>query len=190
VGKEGPADTQEMPASRILVAAALLAGLAAPATASAAHREAPSHQTRAHKVASPATATSLVKSAATVARRYWGVVPCSGQITYGGGKALAPGVDPTTDAWATFDSSLGANNLAAPASSYQNCAISLARWRWPTAASMAEDWDMFCTTVVHETGHLLGRPHDLRHGSVMAPVFTDTSSVPSICRKTRPRAAR
>ena len=62
------------------------------------------------------------------------------------------------DAWVTFDSSLGANNLAAPAGSYSNCVIALARWCWPTSASMSEDWDMLCTTMIHEMGHLLGHP--------------------------------
>ena len=73
----------------------------------------------------------------------------------------APASIPTTDAWVTFDTPLGANNLAAPASTYTNCTISFARWRWPTAASMREDWEH----VLHDDdrtscGHLLGHPHD------------------------------
>jgi hypothetical protein len=55
---------------------------------------------------------------------------------------------------------------------------------------MWSDWNMFCLTVVHEMGHLLGHPHSLAPGSVMAPVFTGESSVPSICRAERPRPVR
>lgn len=161
-----------MTASRILIATAIFAGLAAPATAGAASSPAP------------------VKAAAAAAHRYWGATPCNGRITVVTRSRLVAGTAPTTDAWVTFTSSLGANNLAAPAAGYRNCAISLARWRWPTTASMSADWELLCATMIHETGHLLGRPHDLRRGSVMAPVFGEGSSLPSICRTMRPRAGR
>jgi hypothetical protein len=181
-----------MQPSRILAAAAIVAGLATPATADAAQRGAQSHRSPAHTLVSPArtAAATPLKAAVAVGRRYWRAVPCNGKIKFVARSPLAPGVNPATDAWVTFDSSLGANNLAAPAGSYTNCVIALARWRWPTSASMSEDWDMLCTTMIHEMSHLLGHSHDLTRGSVMAPVFTDGSSVPSICRTTRPRAAR
>jgi hypothetical protein len=121
-----------------------------------------------------------------LAERYWGAVPCGGQITVRADQPLAAGMDATTDAWATFQSSLGANDLQAPAATYSDCTISLARWQWPTRSRQAADWDMFCLTVVHEMGHLLGQPHSLAPGSVMAAVFVDEANVPPVCRAARP----
>jgi Matrixin len=124
--------------------------------------------------------------ATTVAGRYWGAVPCHGRFAVLADRPLAPGLDPTTDGWATFNSPLGQNNLEAPASTYTHCVISLAHWQWPTRTAIESDWNMFCLTVIHEMGHLLGHPHSSTPGSVMAPMFTDESSVPPICRATRP----
>lgn len=171
---------------RILAAAALAAALAFPATASAAQRGAESQPRAASKAAAP------LQAAFSVAKRYWGATPCNGEVELLARQSPATGDTRVNDAWATFDSSLGANNLAAPASSYTNCTIAFsAGGPWPTVKSMRNDWNMFCTTMTHEFGHLLGHAHDSTPGSVMLPVFNDRSSVTASCRAGGPaRAAR
>jgi hypothetical protein len=157
---------------RVLAAAVISAALVGPATAGAAQ-------------------PTPLDVAAGVGARYWGAVPCGGQVKVLARRRLAAGLDAATDAWVTFDTPLGANNLTAPAGTYTNCTIVFARRRWPTAASMRADWGIFCATMTHELGHLLGHQHDETPGSVMAPVFTDYSSVPASCRAARPaRTAR
>ncbi len=134
----------------------------------------------------PDKASAVLGLAAGIAQRYWGAIPCDGHVTIVAQRSLTVGADAGTDAWVTFDSPSGANNLTAPADTYANCTIAFGRSRWPTTASMREDWDMLCLTMVHEMGHLLGHVHDTTPGSVMAPVFTDYSSEPSTCRKPGP----
>jgi Matrixin len=180
-----------LPLSLILAAIVLVASSAnasgrpsrAPHAAPTPYGQSSGRQLPRGWVVSPDPATL----ATAVAESYWGATPCGGQVAVRANVPLAAGLSTTTDGWVTFDSSLGPNNLGAPAGTYSNCTISLARWRWPTQVAMQSDWNMFCLTVTHEMGHLLGHPHDLTPGSVMAPVFTDESNVPQICRSERPR---
>ena len=175
--------------NRLLIAAVLAVTMfSAVSSASAASRTgsaaaASHHVTQPRRVAAvtPVAARNPVTTAAAIAERFWGAIPCDGEIKIVAASPLAPGLAPGTDAWVTFGSSLGADNLDAPASTYTACTITLAHWQWANWSAMEGDWGMFCLTVTHEMGHLLGHKHTLRTGSVMNPVFTDDSDVPAIC---------
>lgn len=170
-----------MPSRRLLTTAVLLAALSAPGPASAA----PAHVAPASTPAPP-RATALLGAAFEAGLMHWGALPCGGDVKVLAHRGLTPGMATDTDAWVTFTSSLGPNDLHAPASSYRGCVIFLGRARWPTPASMQEDWEVLCTTMTHELGHLLGYAHDAAPGSVMAPVITDATEVPGECRAASP----
>jgi Matrixin len=179
--------------ARLLLTAILVTSLLIPASAEAHGRQSHHHaSSKAHRQAS-AQQLALDKLAGhgpvvlatAVAESYWNAVPCGGQITVLTNLPVPSSLEPSTDGWVTFDSSLGENDLEAPASTYTQCTISLARWQWPTRKSMKQDWNMFCLTITHEVGHLLGHKHTLIPGSVMAPVFINESNVPPVCRAQR-----
>jgi Matrixin len=175
----------------VIVATALLPA-SAEARAGTAHHARVSRKTHLKASAQPLALDKLASQgpvvlATAVAESYWKAVPCGGQIAVLAGLPVPASLEPRTDGWVTFNSSLGANDLQAPAATYTQCTISLARWQWPTRSAMNSDWNMLCLTVIHEMGHLLGHPHSSTPDSVMAPVFTNESNVPEICRATRPR---
>ena len=165
----------------LVIALTLAAGAQAHGSAPrSTHRSAAAHVTAPAKHLAAAAGSDPVALATIVAQRYWHAVPCDGQITVKAEAPLVAGLESSTDGWVTFESSQGQNNLEAPAATYTQCVISLAHWQWPNPAAMRSDWNMFCLTVVHETGHLLGHKHSLAPGSVMAPVFTNEDNVPRI----------
>ncbi len=165
-----------------LVALVLIpASIARPASAASLRAAGTRHST---VVPAAVSSRNPVTTALAIAEGYWGAVPCAGQISLVANRPVAAGLDRTTDGWVTFNSSLGADNLDAPAASYTGCTISLAHWRWASWTGMEQDWGMFCLTVIHETGHLLGHPHSLAPGSVMAPVFTSGANIPAVCNRT------
>jgi hypothetical protein len=177
--------------ARLLLAGLITTAFALPATATAHTASFGPEKTSARQLALDRLAgRGPVVLATAVAESYWNAVPCGGQITVLTNLPVPSTLEPTTDGWVTFNSSLGENDLEAPAGTYTQCTISLAHWQWPTRRAMVGDWNMFCLTVTHEVGHLLGHKHSLTPGSVMAPVFTNEDDVPEICRATRVRAGR
>ena len=106
---------------RTFAAAALAATLALSVTADATQRAVTSQLPAAStsKLKSKTTANPKAKSltplaaAVTVGKRYWGTAPCNGDVEVLAAQPLASGLGPATDAWVTFDSALGKNNMAA-----------------------------------------------------------------------------
>jgi hypothetical protein len=112
-------------------------------------------------VASPQTTWAVgsagMVAAQQIARAHWGVDPCGGQVAI---------------TWTQLDADINAvSSWSNPRSSYDDpqlnsdCSI-----QFNTVAPF--DWSMFCTVVVHEYGHLSGKPHSTDPNDVMAPIYS------------------
>jgi Matrixin len=104
-----------------------------------------------------AVGSAGMQAAIGVARAHWGGDPCGGQI------ALS---------WAPADAEINATSAwTNPESAYDHpqlngdCKVTFN----PNAEF---DWDKFCTVMVHEYGHLAGRPHAGDPTDVMAAYYT------------------
>jgi hypothetical protein len=93
-----------------------------------------------------------------LARQHWGVDPCGGQVTISW-TPLAPQIN-ATSTWTN------------PRSSYDNPDLN-GDCRIEFNTGMDFDWDKFCTVVVHEYGHLSGKPHSPDPHNVMAAFYDD-----------------
>lgn len=102
--------------------------------------------------------SSTMRTAQEIARAHWGTDPCSGTVKIGWSNMDDPSFN-ALSSWRSYGSA-----YANPAANH-DCRID-----FNTAAAF--DWPKFCTVLVHEYGHLAGRPHDDRAGHLMSPVYS------------------
>jgi len=105
-----------------------------------------------------AVGSASVRAAQQIARDHWGTDPCSGTVQL----RWVHLDDPTINAMSSWRSYGAA--YANPAAN-RDCRI-----EFNTIAEF--DWPKFCTVLVHEYGHLAGRPHDERPGHLMSAIYT------------------
>ena len=123
---------------------------------------APVANAQADPVLSPATEFAVgsqpFQTAQAIAKAHWGVDACAGQVTITW-VPLAPNIN-ATSTWSN------------PKSSYDNpdlngdCKIEF-------NTGMDFDWPKFCTVMVHEYGHLSGKPHSPDPHDVMSAFYED-----------------
>ena len=105
-----------------------------------------------------AVGSQPMQTAQAIAKQHWGVDPCGGQVAISW-VPLAPNIN-ATSTWTN------------PKSSYDNpdlngdCKIEF-------NTGMDFDWAKFCTVVVHEYGHLSGKPHSPDEHDVMSAYYED-----------------
>jgi hypothetical protein len=128
------------------------------------------------RVASPqatfAVGTGEMQLAMEVARAHWGTNPCGGQIALSWSPAAAD--INATSSWTN------------PYSAYDHPQLN-GDCRVAFNPHAEFDWAKFCTVMVHEYGHLAGRPHAGDPHDVMAAYYADP--LPA-CQAATPAALR
>jgi hypothetical protein len=92
-----------------------------------------------------------------VAKTTWNADPCGGQVTV---------------EWGTLGDDINAqSSWSNPQSAYDNPELNgSCKVTFNPGADF--DWPKFCTVMVHEYGHLAGKPHSPDDRDVMAPYYT------------------
>jgi hypothetical protein len=130
---------------RTLIALVLTAALSGPAAAHAAQSSVD------FAVGSPS-----MQLAQSLATSHWGVEPCGGQVAIAW-TPMAPLVNATAS-WTN------------PKTAYDNPELN-GNCRIEFNSTMEFDWAKFCTVVVHELGHLAGKPHVDERSDVMSAIY-------------------
>jgi hypothetical protein len=129
---------------------ALLAALLVPALVATGRADDVPASVR-YAVGSPA-----MLAAQSIAVANWGGSPCGGAIDISWGQD-----DPTINARSYW---------ANPRSAYDDPQLNTG-CRIVFNVSMAFTWEKFCTVLVHEYGHLSGRPHTADGPDLMSPIY-------------------
>jgi hypothetical protein len=95
-------------------------------------------------------------TAQSIAVQQWGATPCGGAIDISWGQD-----DPTINARSYW---------ANPRSAYDNPDLNTG-CRIVFNVSMTFTWEKFCTVLVHEYGHLSGKPHVADGPDLMSPIY-------------------
>lgn len=103
-----------------------------------------------------AAGSAPVQSATDLAKGYWNVAPCGGNVSI----VWMPLAD-TTNATSTWTNPVGQYSAPEQNGSCQVAFNSALTW----------DWTRFCSILVHEYGHLSGKPHASDEADVMYPYY-------------------